>query len=221
MAREKKQQLTTEFGTASYPWLTSPDTKFNKAGVYSVNLVFDEDDSYAQSLVELIDSKIEESYQAALEEANTPAKKKKVKKANAPYSLVEDDETGEPTGQVKFVFKMNATGKGKDGSEYTRKPKLYDAAGKDITNTLKGFVGGGSVLRVSFNFSQPWYMAQVGAGVTMYLNGVQIKELVQSGASADAMGFGEVEGGYVNEDVAAAPTSDADNDDDAIDDGDF
>ena len=38
------KQLTTPIGTAMYPKLITPDTKFNADGVYSCKLILSKDD---------------------------------------------------------------------------------------------------------------------------------------------------------------------------------
>lgn len=71
-------------GTAGYPKLTRPDTKFNAEGVYSTSLVMDE--KTAKPFVELIE-------QAYVDEFGP----KVVAKANWPYK--------EEEGQYTFKFK--------------------------------------------------------------------------------------------------------------------
>ena len=60
---------------------------------------------------------------------------------------------------------------------------------------------GGSVVKVAGEFN-PFYTQQVGVGVQLRMNAVQVIELVQGGGSSgDSFGFGGEEGGYVAEDV--------------------
>ena len=90
-------KLTTPTGVAKYPWLLKPDTKFNADGEYKVTLVLDKEE--AEPVIEKIESVLTEH----LEELKMSGKKK-VKQGPLPYSDEEDDE-GNPTGNVEFKFK--------------------------------------------------------------------------------------------------------------------
>lgn len=94
----------------------------------------------------------------------------KLAKAHLPWK--EDDD-----GNVVFSFKSKL------------KPRLFDSKGKAITNDPA--VSGGSVIKVSGAFGP--YNKGVNMGVALYLNAVQIIELVEYSNSP----FGEEEGGYV------------------------
>lgn len=195
--KAKRKTVYSPKGTFLYPKLTKPDTKFDPEGVYSVKLVVEGE--AASDLIEKIDAEIEASYQEALEEAGTPAKKKKVKKADAPYQPEEDDE-GNETGNIIFNFKLKAIGKNSKTNETWRNVvKLFDARNREIVGAKKKAIniGSGTFGRIAFQMN-PFYTAQVGAGVSLRLLAAQIIDLVEFGGSFD---FGEEDGGFSAEDI--------------------
>jgi hypothetical protein len=98
---------------------------------------------------------------------------KDLKKAKWPFAVDEE------SGGVRFRAKS------------TNKPVLFDGQGQKINEDLK--VGNGSVIKLSGQMST--YNAGGSVGVTMYLNAVQIIDLVEFN---DA-GFAAEEGAYVHE----------------------
>jgi len=106
---------------------------------------------------------------------------KKLAKANLSHDVNED-------GTVTFKFKSK------------QKPKLFDSKGKPITGDVA--VGNGSVIKVAGGFGP--YDKGANTGCTLYLNSVQIIDLVEwSGSST----FGEEDGGFVADRVAEAAES--------------
>lgn len=105
----------------------------------------------------------------------------KLPKAHMPFKKDEN-------GNIVFSFKSKM------------KPRLYDAAGKPIKEDVS--VGGGSTLKVSGAFGP--YNKGANTGVALYLNAVQIINLVEFSSSP----FGAEEGGFVaaaqDDDFAAA-----------------
>lgn len=194
--KARNPRYVTQVGVAIYPHLVEPDTKFNAEGEYKVKLRLSPDsvitDAKGKRVAD-VQSFIDEMMGKALEKAQQE-NKGKIKEADAPYEI--DDETGE----VLVNFKLKATGKTRDGKEFTQKPALFDAKGKPAE--VKG-VWGGSKIKVSFEVV-PFYTKLIGAGVSLRLKAVQIIELVAggNGGSADSYGFGEEEG-YEAEDEAA------------------
>jgi hypothetical protein len=155
MANQNK--FVSPKGTAQYPWLTKPDTKFSEEGVFKVSLAIPEAEGKAFAKAAQ-DAFVAEYGQAKLAKAHMPFKK---------------DENG----NLVFNFKSKL------------KPRLYDSAGKPITEDVS--VGGGSILKVSGAFGP--YNKGVNTGVALYLNAVQIISLVEFSASP----FGAEEGGFV------------------------
>lgn len=144
-------------GTAQYPWLTKPDTKFSEEGSYKVSLAIPEADAKALAKA------CQDAFIAAYGQS-------KMSKAHMPFKKDEN-------GNLVFNFKSKM------------KPRLYDAAGKPIKEDVS--VGGGSVIKVSGAFGP--YNKGANTGVALYLNAVQIIELVEFSSSP----FGAEEGGFV------------------------
>lgn len=222
-----KKLLTTPKGVAIYPHLTPgrPDTKFDKDGVYTVKLK-PSDNAEALKFAKEISA----AAKAKVEETRTEKEKekkglgKKVKAAALPVSKETDDE-GNETGALVFSFKMKAKGKKKDGTEYTREPVIFDAAGKPV----KGLrIGGGSIIRVSYElntYDRPSTedKGTFLAGASLRLHAVQVIELVEFGGNAQYFGFENEAGdapvaqadGDPGEPVAAATTTEEDDPDSA------
>lgn len=124
---------------------------------------------YKTSLV--LDTSAAKGFQEAIKAAFVDEfGQSKLAKAHLPWK--EDDN-----GNVIFSFKSKM------------KPRLFDSKGKAITNDPA--VSGGSIIKVSGAFGP--YNKGVNMGVALYLNAVQIIELVEYSSSP----FGEEEGGYV------------------------
>jgi hypothetical protein len=193
-ARTRNPRYVTETGTAIYPYLIEPDTKFNADGEYKVKLKLAPDsvikDAKGKSLGDVqsfIDAMAEKSLEKAKQE-----NKGKIKEADVPYEIDED------TGEVLVNFKLKAVGKTREGKEFTQAPALFDAKGKPAEPEA---IWGGSLLKVSFEVV-PFYTKLIGAGVSLRLKAVQIIELRKGGgASAENYGFGAEEG-YEEEDAA-------------------
>jgi hypothetical protein len=150
-------KFVTPKGTAQYPWLTKPDTKFSEEGVFKVSLAVPEGEAKAFAKA-IQDAFVAEYGQQKLAKAHMPFKK--------------DD-----SGNIVFNFKSKL------------KPRLYDSAGKPITGDVS--VGGGSIVKVSGAFGP--YNKGANTGVALYLNAVQIINLVEFSSSP----FGAEQGGFV------------------------
>lgn len=188
MAKKEYEPLLTPSGIAVYPHLNRPDvykdpnTNVSGKPQYKVNL------SLTQEEATPLITKIEEAKKTAL--AMIP-KDKKQKESDAPY-YNELDSEGQETGRVIFKFKMNAEINTKDGRKIDIAPKLFDAKGV-LLNECDD-IWGGSILRVSAELV-PYYVAAVGAGVSLRLKAVQIIELkTGGGADASSYGFSATEG---------------------------
>lgn len=193
MAR-KETKLTSPFGIAGYCSLHRPSTKFNKHGEYSAKVILAESPE-TTAFIEALDALYEANYQAQLEEqqAELDAKAKKagkeakqiesIKRADKPYKRPVDPDTDEPLpGWVVGARLGAAVTDGKDGPVlYTRKPTIVDSKNQPVFQP----VGSGSVIRIQFT-AGGFYTAAVGAGLSLRLQGVQVKELA-------AMGVGRVE----------------------------
>ena len=183
--KKKFETITTPKGRAQFPYLNTPDTKFNSAGEYKVNLVLPK--SEAAQLMEKIDELTEAHWNEVYNKAK--AKDKKRLQKHYPYEDVFDEETEEPTGDVVFKFKMNAQIKKDDGTVIELSPKLFDKKGRALDKDE--FIRGGSIIRVNAQLV-PYKVAATGhVGISLRLVAVQVIEFGQGG-SAEDFGF-EVE----------------------------
>ena len=177
----KKKYLTSPEGKAVYPWLNTPDTKFNKGGEFKVTLELSEID--AEDITHLINEAIETEYTEQLEKAKPQDKKKIVKQF--PYENVCDD-TGEETGDVGFKFKMNHTIVTKKDETFKQSPDLFDKYGTTVTDNIYG----GSRVKCAYELVPYFIGKDKAVGCSLRLRAVQVLELVSgSGGSADAFGF--------------------------------
>lgn len=190
----QRPTLNSPKGAFKFPKLTTPDTKFKEEGEYSVKLVVASDAPGAADLIAKCDREAEASLKEAKANAKNAAEAKKWETKYLPYAHIEDEETGEPTGEVEFKFTMKASGVSKKtGKPWTRKPALFDAKGKPIKDEVD--IGGGTIGKISFQIIPYAPTTVVGASCKLALEAVQIIELKQFGdKSASAYGFGEEEG---------------------------
>jgi hypothetical protein len=228
MANRDVTKMTTPRAAFKWPKLTEPDYGTNQYpnpdGAYSVKLIFDESDPAFQAFR----AKIEKAHAKAVangEEKFTELKVATRKKLgqvtiNEPFTMVYDQETEEPTGEVEMKVSMKASGTVKKGpragKKWERKPQLFDAKGKPMLKTPD--IWGGTIGKVSFSFvTDGYFIPATGAcGISFQLEAVQIIDLVSGGQrKADDYGFGE-EDGYEYEDK----TDDEDEDDEFGDESD-
>jgi len=210
MADKKKKhiRMTTPVGTAKFPWLTKPDTRFKAEGVFCTGLLVPKED--AEELCQELDRLADEAFKAAI--ADLKAKKKNPKVIektvkHEPYQMLLDSD-GNETGMVEFRFKTNAQAT-INGEVRKFTVPLFDSVG----NPVKCSPWSGSQIRVNFS-PIPFYNA-VGnglAGVSLRLNAVQVIKLVSGSGDAKSYGFDSVDGGFEG--------SDADTDSDDANTGD-
>lgn len=222
MANNKPQFVkgVTPFGIAQWPHLNKPDEYKGKL-TYKCNVIVPGTD--ATELVAKIVEETEKSYEETKAKLQEQAKngkdgptKAKAKKAlegltkTLPFVDAVDDD-GNETGDIVLKCKANATFTDKKTQvEKSIKISLFDAKNKP----LKESIWGGSVLRISYSLI-PYYVASANTcGVSIRIEGVQVKDLVSGsgGRSGAAMGFGEVDG-YESSD-AASDGDDSDSGDD-------
>lgn len=194
-----KNKFTPE-APCKFPYLTQPKTKIKQGDdfkdippVYTTALVFDQNDPFVAT--------VEKAAEKAFEEAKSKLKPAEAKKAVLHTPIRdEEDKDGEPTGNVLITFKTAAERKNKKTKE-VEKVELYvaDAKGKRVTKVPN--IGSGSKLCLAFNPSGRYMAPSVKAApgifyYTLYLNGVQLIELVEFGNP----GFAAREGGYSADD---------------------
>ena len=179
MTKKAKAPLyITPTGTANYPWVTKPDTKFNADGEYSIALTFRDDDAAVSTL-------LNEALEKSVEKAKEENKGKKIKSADSP--VVENED-----GTITLKFKLKAKVTPKNGEPFEQRPALFDAKNKPLSKDIK--IGGGSKVKVAYEII-PFYTALVGAGLSLRLMAVQVIELVEySGGDGNTYGFGQEDG---------------------------
>lgn len=227
--KQNRVRLTTPKGVAKYPYLTSPDTKFDSAGIYRTSLLLDPKDPGVEDFLAQLDSLADEAYEKAVEELKQKGKKAMAKQVTrqAPY-IQEVDEDGNETGMVEVRFKCKAKVESKrHGKTMQLRPRLFDSKGNPIDPDDISIYGG-SVIRVNFTPSPFFVASSKMAGVSLLLNAVQVIELVSGGgADAESYGFTEEEGfevgvgggsvDDVNEDANGGEYGDSDEDEDLVD----
>lgn len=193
--RKALEKFTTPKGTAVYPQLTKPDTKFKAEGEYSAKIRLSDED--AAPLVAKIEALIGEAFEAEkarLIAAGKKAAAKTLKLADKPYKAVLDAE-GEETGEVEFNVKMKAQYTNKDGEVVKLKPGLFDAATPPNPLPSSTQIWGGSLIKVAGEFNP--FATAIGVGMSLRLKAVQVIKLVSGGtAGASSYGFGGEEGGF-------------------------
>lgn len=202
-------KITTPAGTAKYPRLNTPSTKFNPEGVYEIQVVLDESEKSVSEFRAKLE-KLEADAHAAGKKELKPGKKLKL--ADSVIKPVLDDEGNEVDGKFEVKAKMKASGiRKKDNSPWTMKPAIFDAKGKPAA--LK--VGGGSTVKVALEAS-PYNSPTLGCGISLRLQAVQVIDLVEfsGGQDAGAYGFGE-EDGYEAPAEEAFPQNDQEPQEDA------
>ena len=174
--KKRNERFVSPKGRFVYPWLTTPDTKFDPEGVYRLKLAVPATE--AAAVVEGLETKWAEIL--STNEAGV------TKESTKPWSL------DEATNEFLLSFKMKAVVTTREGETWKQRPSIFDAAGLPCTD-LK--IGGGTMGRVSYEII-PYANAAIGAGLSLRLKAVQIIDLVEFG-SADAGDYGfESEDGF-------------------------
>lgn len=176
-------------GELRHPWLNRADTKYNDDGLYHTDLII------GGKAAEDLAKKIEEAAKAALAEHVQEMKPGEAKKWElyVPFERLEDDDTGEPTGDISFTFKQNAKIKSKKEPSGFKEVKIELRDSKD--NVIDVNVWDGSEGRIMFTMRPIIMVSSKQAGVRLDFAKVQITKLVQGGGGG--RGFGEVDEGYV------------------------
>ena len=207
------KKLKNVTGNAMWVKVFEPDTKFNPDGVYSVDLLKPqlEATNLSDYLEGLVNDRLEE------EMKSNPKYKGKLS-THLPFEEDYDKENN-PTGDIKFKFKLDAVGKRRDGNTYTQKPVVVDSKLTPMTGDK--MIGNGSTIKVSFEPRTYFIPATKIVGVKLHLVGVQVLTLEEYGGGVSSM-F-DVEDGYVEEAVAKDDATEMFDDGDAVvsDEGDF
>lgn len=189
------RRIVTPVGTAIFPRLTTPDTKFNPEGVYTCKIRLDGADADSFALM------VQDFLKEAAEVAKAVHGPKLRPGAFHPTPPAKDEDGNEIPGSITVNFKMKASGTNKAGKSWTNKPVVVDAAKNPVTE----LVFGGSKVRVAGEMAA-YYTPSIGLGVSFRLHAVQVVELVtSSGAGRGADAFDVVEDGFRSQ---GAPVSD-------------
>jgi hypothetical protein len=173
-------------GKAAWAKVFEPDTKFNPLGDYSINIQMTEAD--AAPMCEKLEGLIQETFKKAVKEK--PPLKNSLTTQDV-MSVVYDRETGDPTGDVEFKFKLKAKVQKRDGSWYEQEPVVLDAKKTPLTGDT--LIGNGSRVKVAFE-PIPYVMQSTKkVGVSLRLKAVQVIDLVEYGNSATSV-FDEEDG---------------------------
>ena len=191
--RKKKIIKRTPVGLASFPWLTKADTKFDVAGEYKVDLIFEAD--VIEELKDELDALLDTFFEEQKAEAK-PQVAKIMKKVSVGKDVFDDQ--GDETGQVMLRFKQKAQISDKAGKVYAMTVNGFDSVGKPLAKDVA--VYGGSELKVNFE-AVPYMSAKdKECGLTLRLRAYQVITL-NSGSSGSASSFGfDAEEGFEQDD---------------------
>lgn len=182
-------RLTTPAGTAVWPFIDTPGEDFNKENEeFRTSLVLNAE--AASPIIEKLESLVARAADFFKEQTG---KNLKVR-TDRPWND-EQDDAGQPTGNIVFKFKLPAKVTRKsDGKVIEFRPKVYDAGGKLLGGEAVPAIGGGSTLRISAEART--YNVQ-GVGVKLSLVAAQVIDLVtreNNRETAEDHGFDAVEG---------------------------
>lgn len=181
--------IVTPKAPVRYPYITTPDTRFNPDGQYRATLVLDPSEPGVTEFIEQIE-KIAKNYFEDLA-ARDPKKKHLTKTYKLPFSADIDPETGEDSGKILCRVK----------SSY--KPALFDAKRNPIVGPIA--IGSGTIVRMAV---VPRCYETLQGGLTLYMNQVQIIELKEPFGSPVA-GFSDEEGGFTISESPFSPSAPA------------
>lgn len=174
---------TSPKGTAVWPRIDTPDTKFDEDGVFSCKLHVSEGDFKAFEAQ--INKQVEADYKA---ECASQGKDKLRRAASCPLRITDD-------GEYEIYAKQKAKVHTKSKGTLEFSIAAYDSQGKKI-ETPK--IGSGSTLKMAVEVNT-WFVPSQGFGYTLRLRAVQVIDLVEYGGGEGSFGFGAEEDGYVGE----------------------
>lgn len=174
---------TTPKGTAVWPRLDTPDTKFDDDGLYSCKLHVSEGDFKAFEAQ--INQQVEADYKA---ECASQGKDKLRRASSTPIRITDEGDY-----EIYAKQKAKVHTKSKGTLEFT--VASFDSQGKKIEMPK---VGSGSTLKMAVEVNT-WFVPSQGFGYTLRLRAVQVIDLVEFGGGESGFGFGAEEDGYVGE----------------------
>ena len=186
MARQDFERMNIK-GKAMWCKLLEPDTKFNPDGDYSTDILLSEAD--AAPICEKLDNAIQVAFDNAIKDS---PKLKNVLSTSSPYQTVYDNETGDPTGEIKFKAKLKAVWRARDGRFGEQRPVVVDSKLNPIDKHIA--IGNGSDINVNVEVVPYVMQSTKSVGASLRLKGIQVVNLVEYGNNASM--FGEVDGGF-------------------------
>ena len=150
------ETLKTIYGTANFSYLSSKDEAFGKNN-YHVTLEISKDKAqeHIKAIEEIISKEVAEQHKL------TPSKTTPLKRAPKPYKDLGD----------KVTFKLH--------SKF--KPKVWDRNQKEIGEDVNIY----KESTMWINYKASGYNKSIGLGCTLYIQSVQIDNLVQGSAGAN------------------------------------
>jgi len=119
----KKHDIIKAQGTARYAHLNEPNKRFDEYGVWSCDLVIDEETK--QGIVQ----KLKPIYEAELRDIMEANPGKKIEQKGLPFTEVD--------GGHMLKAKLKAGGRRRDGTEYELSIALFDAAGNKLPEDVQ------------------------------------------------------------------------------------
>ena len=201
MAKANFKRVTSPRGEALYPYLKAPEVYEGEEVGYTIQVKFSKEDT----------DKVLAILEEELESAKNSSEFKGKRWSKEPRMGFREDQNGD----IVFKFKTKATIKTKAGDIVKRTVPVYDSVGKPVDVAI----GNGSVVRVAFQIV-PYWKSSTNNGLSLYLDAVQVIELIEynGGGNATAFGFDVEEGGFVGgsanpfDDEDVAPCEDAGKD---------
>jgi hypothetical protein len=202
MARPERENYCTPRGTlVGFVNLDRPDTQFSKGdddlGEYKARMVIEDETAMGEFQAKLDD--ILERWVKEVKAGGADGKKHKNVKVTddgRPYFAEIDPDSEEETGRTLFRFKLKRRVVKKAGGHFDQRPAIYDAKRQKIEVDISP--GAGTEARISGQVFK-WYTAKLGAGISLWLQGVQILKLVEGGGApktAEGFGFEAEEDGF-------------------------
>lgn len=162
MSTNKPKRVITPLGTAVYPHLHTPDTKFDADGKYTIKVDIDKNEDGLLEFIEEIKKAADEAYNAE----RIARKKDTLKRAALPFNEGEDKITLKAEMKAKIV---------QNGVAIEMKPKLYKADNSEYIFEKDGFINNGARVRVAIAL-YPYYTATIGVGIKLRLQAVKVVE---------------------------------------------
>jgi hypothetical protein len=179
--------------------LVEPD-EYEGKQQYKINMLLPEND--AQNLMDELTQLANEAKEELVDN-NKKVKPAKKKSCGLKLPFDEEyDEEGNPTGMVEFKFNCKPTdSKGRD-----QQPPMFDTKPSKLDEPIH--IGNGSLIKVSYQPRGYYNAAADAAGITLFLRGVQIIELV-AGKDDPSEDFGSEDGDFQADDEEPSNTADA------------